>query len=288
MYLLDLADACRASGLRVVEVPNWRTLGRPASTGGFDPQGVLCHHTGSKDTNPESITDDRAYAEWLAKIGRSDLPAPLCQISLDRTGTVYVCAAGRGNHAGTAKATGGMPSGDGNALYLGIEAHNTGSEGWAHKGTDAAGNTITQGEAYARLCAALCRHYDWPAAHVRAHRETSVTGKWDPGRLDMTQHRAAVARLITNPKIGNEGLDMDAKELRKIIDQALDDKVPGIVDKQVDKALRKQVDDSRIDDPERGEDDSRTWSLGRLLWSSRRLLVTIDRKVDALAAKGDA
>lgn len=179
--LTDLADACRKSGLRVVELPGWRTRGRPASTGGFDPSGVLCHHTGG-------AANDRGYVEWMAYTGRSDLPAPLCQLALDRDGTVYVCAAGRANHAGAARASGPMPAGDGNSLYVGIEAMNTGSEGW----------TATQRAAYARLCAALCSHYGWPAAHVRAHRETSSTGKWDPGRLDMDEHRAAVARFMHN------------------------------------------------------------------------------------------
>lgn len=177
--LTDLAAACRKSGLRVVELDGWRTRSRPASTGGFAPIGILCHHTGGE-------SDDRAYAEWMATVGRSDLPAPLCQLALDRNGTVYVSAAGRANHGGTAKATGPMPSGDANTLYVGIEAMNTGTEGW----------TATQYDAYARLCAALCKHYHWPASHVRAHRETSVTGKWDPGELDMDSFRRDIAALI--------------------------------------------------------------------------------------------
>lgn len=188
-YLTDLADACRKSGLRVVEVPGWRTRGRPSSTGGFDPKGTLCHHTGDK-------SDGLAYANWLATKGRSDLPAPLVQLSLGRDATVYVCAAGRANHAGKAKASGPMPAGDGNTEYLGIEGQNTGTEGWAHKGTDAAGKPVTQGEAYARLVAALHKHYSWPASHSRGHKETSVTGKWDPGAYDMDKHRAKVAALM--------------------------------------------------------------------------------------------
>lgn len=174
--LLDLADAARTSGLTVVELPGWRTRGRP---GAFAPRGVLCHHTGGE-------ADSRAYVDWMALEGRPDLPAPLCQLALSRTGVVYVLAAGRANHGGTAKASGPMPAGDANSLYMGIEALNTGSEGW----------TNVQRDAYARLCAALCRFYGWPAASVRAHRETSVTGKWDPGLLDMDEHRATVARLI--------------------------------------------------------------------------------------------
>ena len=176
MLLTDLADAARSSGLEVVEIDGWETRRRPPSTGGFKPRGILCHHTGGP-------ADGLAYAEWLAKVGRADLPAPLCQLALGRDGTVYVCAAGRANHAGTAKAVGPLPGGDGNELYVGIEAMNTGSEGW----------TTVQRDAYVRLCAALCRWYDWPASHVRAHKETSVTGKWDPGQLDMPAFRQAVA-----------------------------------------------------------------------------------------------
>lgn len=198
-YLTDLADVARTSGLQVVEVPGWRTRGRPAYTGGFDPEGWLDHHTGSYD----SLTDaenDFQYAEWLAKVGRPDLPPPLCNLALSAECVVYVVAAGRANHAGTAKATGPMPAGDGNKLYGGTEAMNSGSQGWDGRGEDASGNPVTQGEALARLDAALAKAYGWPASHVRGHKETSVTGKWDPGLLDMDAHRAAVARLINTPE----------------------------------------------------------------------------------------
>lgn len=181
--LTDLALVLRAAGLKVVEVPGWKTFGRPSSTGGFDPIGNLWHHTGAKDTNPNSIEDDRAYAEWLAEIGRSDLPAPLCQVSIGRDGTVYVCAAGRGNHAGTARPTGTMPGGDGNHIYLGWECQNTGSEGWSK----------AQYEAMVTAAAATSEHYGWTAHANRAHKETSMTGKWDPGLLDMDKFRRDIA-----------------------------------------------------------------------------------------------
>lgn len=184
--LHDLPDVLRKAGLRVVEVPGWREFSRPESTGGFDPVGNLWHHTGAKDTNPLSIEDDMAYAKWLAQIGRSDLPAPLCQLSVGRDGTIYVCAAGRGNHAGTAKASGPVPAGDGNALYIGWECQNTGTEGW----------TGEQYEAMVKGAAATSTAYGWTAAANRAHKETSVTGKWDPGALDMDEFRADVADLM--------------------------------------------------------------------------------------------
>ena len=188
-YLTDLAVACRKSGLKVVELPGWKSRGRPASSGGFDPVGVLCHHTAG-------AANDRGYVEWMALQGRDDLPAPLVQLALDRQGTVYVCAAGRANHAGESGGSGPIPRGDGNALLVGIEALNTGTEGW----------TPTQYDAYADLCAALCDHYGWTASRVRAHKETSVTGKVDPSgktphgaSFDMDRFRADVAHRLDTP-----------------------------------------------------------------------------------------
>lgn len=179
-----LADTLRARGLKVVEVPGWKTRSRPALTGSFDPEGELWHHTGAKDTNPHSIVDDQHYADWLAEVGRSDLPAPLCQDSVGRDGTVYLCAAGRGNHAGVAKASGPVPAGDGNALYVGHECQNTGSEGWSKAQYDA---MVLLGATYA-VDVLHCS-----ADANRAHKETSVTGKWDPGALDMDRFRDDIA-----------------------------------------------------------------------------------------------
>lgn len=182
--LTNLADVCRTSGLPVVEVAGWRTRGRP---GRFAPRGTIAHHTG---TGPG--TSDAAVVALLVK-GRPDLVGPLCQLGLSRTGTVYVIAAGRGNHAGKSKAFGGVPAGDGNELWLGIEAFNSGSEGWGP----------VQLVAFHRLCAALADGYGWTRARTAAHAETSVTGKWDPGYggrvIDMSAFRDAVARVNFNP-----------------------------------------------------------------------------------------
>lgn len=174
-YLIDLAKVLRDAGLDVVEIPGWTTRGRPSSTGGFDPVGNLWHHTGG-------ASDSREYAEWMALTGRSDLPAPLCQVAVDRSGRCYVLAAGRANHAGAAQPSGPVPGGDGNEFYIGWECMNTGSEGWS-------------GEQYAAMvtaAAATSRHYGWTADANRAHKETSVTGKWDPGLLVMDKFRADI------------------------------------------------------------------------------------------------
>lgn len=170
----------RAAGLHVVEISGWQNRRRPARTGVLAARGVLWHHTGSGDKIPNDVTDDRAYAEWLANVGRDDLPPPLCQLSIGRDGTVYVVAAGRANHAGKAKASGPMPAGDGNTLYVGVEIQNNGTEGYGKP----------QYDAMVKVGVVLSREIvKCVAAANRAHKETSVTGKWDPGALSMPRFR---------------------------------------------------------------------------------------------------
>ena len=50
----NLPTTLRARGLRVVEVDGWHGRGRPASTGGFDPVGVLCHHTATSRSSSDA------------------------------------------------------------------------------------------------------------------------------------------------------------------------------------------------------------------------------------------
>lgn len=181
MLPANLPARLRAAGLEVVEIPGWRDRGRPGS---FDPVGVLWHHTGSYD----GLTDagnDYDYAMWLAVTGRPDLPAPLCQVSISAEGVVYVCAAGRANHAGRARASGTVAAGDGNTLYAGVECMNSGSQGWGRAQYDA---MVTTGVVLGQVI-------DCSPDAQRGHRETSVTGKWDPGLLDLDQFRTDILTL---------------------------------------------------------------------------------------------
>lgn len=160
----NLPALLRKHGLRVVEVDGWYGRGRPSSTGGFAPVGVLAHHTASSAEGVDALR--------ILIHGRSDLPGPLCQIALGRDGTVYLVASGRANHAGAAKRSGTVTSGDGNSLYIGIEAMNRGTgEKWPR----------AQYDAYVTLCAALSIEVTGSSHYtVRAHKETSKTGKIDP------------------------------------------------------------------------------------------------------------
>ncbi len=191
--LLDLDKAVRLSGLNFTELPNWRTR---RSGGGEDYLGVGIHHTGSYDDVGDT-SSDLAYAQWMAWTGRSDLDPPITNLGLSAESHVFICAAGNANGMGYAKASGPMPArDDGNSMYIVIEAYNSGSQGWGTKGRLRDGTEITQWEGYVRLCAALCLVFGWPASHVRAHKETSITGKWDPGMMDMDDFRADVARMM--------------------------------------------------------------------------------------------
>ena len=185
----NLPALLRAEGLRVVEVGGWQERGRPASTGSFAPVGVLWHHTGSYDSLTDAH-DDLTYASWLAKVGRSDLPAPLCHLSISAEGTVFVCAAGRANHAGKARASGTVAAGDGNRLYVGVECMNSGKQGWPRPQYDA---MVKTGVVLARLLGTSVQAQ-------RAHRETSVTGKWDPGMLDMDKFRSDIDAALRNER----------------------------------------------------------------------------------------
>jgi hypothetical protein len=177
----NLPALLRAEGLRVVEHEGWRTRGRP---GPFAPVGTLCHHTAtSKSASDEAVCR-------LLIVGRSDLPGPLSQIGLARDGTVHLIAAGRANHAGSAKSSGTVAAGDGNTLYIGVEAFNDGvGEPWP----------AVQYDAYVTLAAALCEHVTGNSAQtVRGHKETSLSGKIDP-LFDMDAFRGRVHERLSDP-----------------------------------------------------------------------------------------
>jgi len=71
----------RAAGLAVVE------HGAPARPGAFAPSGVLLHHTAGPATGD-------APSLGVALNGRADVPGPLYQLLVARSGTVHVLTGG--------------------------------------------------------------------------------------------------------------------------------------------------------------------------------------------------
>ena len=180
--LVWLGDVLRSAGLNVVETPGWKT--RTASGPQPLPVGVLEHHTATLTSYGRP-----APTVQLCIDGRPDLDGPLCHGVIAYNGVIHLIAAGRANHAGKAKASGPNPAGDGNTLYVGFE--------WDYQGVKQ-GPSPEQYDAAVRATAAVLKRIGRPADAARGHRETSVTGKIDPGLVDLNRFRADVARAMTS------------------------------------------------------------------------------------------
>jgi peptidoglycan hydrolase-like protein with peptidoglycan-binding domain len=177
----NLANELRRYGCRVVEVNGWQTRG--SST--FSPKGVVAHHTASSSRGGD------APALGICINGRSDLPGPLCQVLISRSGICYVIAAGRANHAGT----GGYRGLSGNSSVFGIEAENNGvGEPWSKAALDA----------YERCAAAMLDITNRGSEWLCAHREWT-SRKIDPTGINMDQFRASVGRRLNNPGTSQPG-----------------------------------------------------------------------------------
>lgn len=177
--LTDLADACRKSGLPVIEVDGWRTRGHGQFLG---INTIVCHHTAMAKSAAGDYPSLR-----IVRDGRSDLPGPLSQVGLGRNGTVYVIAAGVAWHAGATF----LPRQD-NWHAIGIEAEHDGVSPWSP----------VQHAAYVRLVAALREHYGIPLSNIQGHKEVAkpLGRKIDPN-FDMTDFRQRVWRVSRRQSI---------------------------------------------------------------------------------------
>lgn len=116
--------------------------------------GVIMHHTAT----PQSAAGDYPSLNVVTK-GRSDLPGPLCNFGLGRSGTIYLVTEGIAWHAGAGTWKGIT---DGNGHFLGIEAEHPGVAGqpWP----------AVQADAYVRLVASILnflgRNTDWDIRHA--------------------------------------------------------------------------------------------------------------------------
>src|SRR5688572_7241975 len=130
MRLTWLADVLRDAGLTVVECPGWQGRGKPL----VSVQGIVLHHTATSSTALD------AGVVRILRDGRADLPGPLCQLGLDRSGRWHLIADGKGNHNG---------SGRWGNQAIGVEAFNNGvGEQWR----------TFQLDSYQRGVAAILRH----------------------------------------------------------------------------------------------------------------------------------
>lgn len=180
VYLTDLADILRGAGLDVVEVDGWTKRGWKGGTtpdgGLLGLTGGLVHHTATSAAAPGDYPSLR-----IVRDGRSDVPGPLAQLGLGRSGTWYVIAAGRANHSGAVDDPRWA-----NPRCLGVEAEHPG---------DGTPWPPAQYASYVAGCRALAAHYGvtFAALTWRGHKEAAIPygRKIDP-RFSMPQFRADV------------------------------------------------------------------------------------------------
>lgn len=176
---VNLVDLLTAAGVTVKAEEGWEKIGRE----GFDPQGIMVHHTAGP-----KVGDTACLSTCIQ--GRPDVPGPLCNIYLSRSGTAHVLAANIANHAGKGAqevlelvkkgeaVTGNArdhkyaDSIGGNTFFYGIEVENSGTEKDPYP--------PAQIEALSTICAAICSSRKWSAARVIHHRQ------WTSRKIDMS------------------------------------------------------------------------------------------------------
>jgi hypothetical protein len=120
-------------------------------------------------------------------------------------GVCHVIAAGRANHGGECNGNGPTSPGDANAQLIGFELDYSGSQPVSQE----------QGDAAVRAAAAVLRHFRKDESYCRGHKETSTTGKWDPGRNgsgDPAYRMDEVRGYIRDRLAGGGGEDDDMPE----------------------------------------------------------------------------
>lgn len=192
----------RAAGITVREASGWQSRGN-GQTSAYE--GGLVHHTATG----YGIAVPGTGAGNLLINGRPDLRGPLCNYAGNDDGSITVIAAHPANHAG---ASGGRSMGPlpvtslFNRRVLGLEIVYPGTSPmrsaqyrsalvWAKVVADVVGGGNIE--------------------RVRAHAETSITGKWDPGEAPgRTINMGAFRRA--------------AKTVLEDDDMSLDDRLPPV------------------------------------------------------------
>jgi len=182
VYLSQLADWCRAAGLNVREMDGWEHRAR--SSGGYEPGrpwAVMVHHTAS-DTTAEN---DANY------ITHNSPDAPLANILLDQSGTVWVCAGGATNTNGKGKAMafekGTVPADSMNSYAVGVEMANNGiGETWPQVQIDAMFTLVNMLTGRLGLSPYdVCSHQEYaPDRKIDPATAAAVQGPWHPRSIN--------------------------------------------------------------------------------------------------------
>jgi hypothetical protein len=255
----DMADILRTAGLKVIELPGWKSRGHGAMGA---VSAIICHHTATNASargNYPTLTTVRD--------GRSDLPGPLAQLGLGRDGTWYVIAAGISWHAGATQYTW-----QDNWHAIGVEAEAEGTG-------DARDWPDVQMDSYARGVAALAQAFGVPNSRVLGHKEIAAAQpggrpngrKIDPS-FNMNTFRAAVARGPEQQEVP----DMDTTQAKQLSEtRAIAGKLEALV-AELHAGIAPQIPTSATQDPE--------WINFRA--AVRDIRVAVTRQMDDAVARG--
>lgn len=189
---LEVNARLRAAGVVVREASGWQNRGN-GQTSAYE--GGLVHHTA---TGFGIALPGTGVGNLLIN-GRDDLKGPLCNYAGNDDGSVTVIAAHPANHAG---ASGGRSMGPlpvtslFNRRVLGLEI--------VYPGTvPMLGPQYRTAVIWGRAVADVVGRGD--VERIRAHAETSITGKWDPGyapsrTYNMIEFRDAIRVVGTTPE----------------------------------------------------------------------------------------
>lgn len=198
-------------GLTHYGIP-WRVLPGAVNRGNGQSWGSIAggimHHTATPEGTAPSVLIN----------GRSDLSGPLCNSAGEKDGTVAFVAYNPANHAGAAggKSMGPLPVTT--TFNKRVWGHEIVYPGTTPMNDAQYRSAVGLGRVIADLCGG--------AEVVRAHAETSVTGKWDPGyapgkTIDMAAFRSAVRNLT----LAKAEEDMEAKQVQQL--QVIYDQITG-------------------------------------------------------------
>jgi hypothetical protein len=188
-FTLECAAEFRRLGARVTYEPGWESRGNGLQA---NYEGCSVHHTGIGSSAARPFP-----GQTLLRVGRPDLGGPLCNSAGPHCTVddpwIHIVAAHPANH-------GGASGGRGTAPFPVTRLFNPLS--WGHE-IDYGGNVpMSAGQYRAALIVGrgvinvLRKDTPW----IKAHAETSVTGKWDPGyapgkTIDMAAFRRDAANI---------------------------------------------------------------------------------------------
>jgi hypothetical protein len=188
----------RKYGVTVHFWNGWQTRGNGQTS---NYQGGIMHHTATPYGMAPSVLVN----------GRSDLSGPLCNSAGNSDGSVTIIAAHPANHAGASggKAMGPLPTtGLFNKIVWGHEIVYPGDKPMTPKQHD---TMIILGRVLSDILKRA--NSNW----IRAHAETSITGKWDPGYAPGKTINMNAVRTEINNYSGDGGEDvMNAEQEKKL------------------------------------------------------------------------